>query len=262
VTLANAPVLYVFLDVADVPRQRATLEQALGLPVIEVEPHQPHERHGVVKYDAGDVILSLNSSTPRKFDRSESDALAIVLDVPPECLDRHTLRAHGALGAHPEGLLFTDPNGHHILLRRSGGVEAPRVTELRLTVEDLEAALPFYTELVGLELLALGDEACLRTGTVPLVLGQSSRAPDGRSPQRRTVLTVFHTHSVESTRMTLEGRGVTFANVRAYFTEIGGTIRFLDPSGNRFCLYEPSPECLTWGSGPKVEQIVHKSVHA
>jgi hypothetical protein len=39
------------------------------------------------------------------------------------------------------------------------------------------------------------------------------------------------------------------------FSEIGGTIRFDDPSGHRLCLYVPSRESLTWGSGPKVLEL-------
>ena len=60
---------------------------------------------------------------------------------------------------------------------------------------------------------------------------------------------------LEETRAALEARGLEFRGVRVGFSEIGGTTRFDDPSGHRLCLYVPSEESLTWGSGPKVLEI-------
>lgn len=259
-TLVSAPVLYVFFDVYGVSRERAALERALGLSVVEVEPHQPHERHGVVKYDAGNLILSLNWSSQSKFKAYKSDAFVTVLDVASDSIDTAALGEFGTLAADPSGIRFTDPSGHHFVLRPGRSTETPAVAELRLTVDDLDESLAFYRDVLGLELIAHESTARFATGSVPLVLVEGRRAPDGREPQRRTVLIVFYTADVNSTYSAMEARGLRFDNLRPYFTDIGGTVRFIDPSGHRFCLYEPSTECLTWGSGPKVLDIVQESV--
>ena len=242
-SLRRAPLLYVFLDIAGLDAERELLEEFVGLPVIEVEAHLPHERHGVVKYDAGPLILSLNLSTPGKFRPDSSDALVTVLDV--------------AADSAPS--TCTDPWGHHLLLRpRDDDLPAlpPRVTELRLAVDDLDASIEFYSERLGLELLdSAADTARFATGSAPLVLERRTTAVDGRRLDHRTVLIVFHASGIEGTREALIERGLAFDNRRVAYSRIGGTTRFTDPSGHRFCLYEPSPECLTWGSGPKVIEV-------
>lgn len=255
-SLRHAPLLYMFLDVHSLDAERDTLESVLGLRVVEIEPHMPHERHGVVKYDAGRMLLSLNLSTPGKFRAEESDALVTVLAL---ALDRESaakrLAGRGTLAERPDGLLFTDPSGHHFLLQ-AGGV--PAVEELRLTVDDLARSIVFYRDTLDLELLDVTPHsACFSTGSVPLVLVPDSRAADGRRPQRRTVLIVFHTPDVDELVTDMRQRGLVFANRRAYFTDIGGSIRFEDPSGHRICLYQPSAESLSWGSGPKVLDVVN-----
>ena len=110
--LRGAPLLYVFLETRDLNEQRAALEHGLGLPLIEVEPHPPDERHGVVKYDAGGLVLSLNISTPSRFADTGSDALALVFDGPPPDRVPGVTRRDLA-----EGVLLTDRHGHHYLFR-------------------------------------------------------------------------------------------------------------------------------------------------
>lgn len=253
-SLRNAPLLYVFLDIHDLDAQRELLESVLGLPVIEIEPHLPHERHGVVKYDAGDTILSLNLSTRGKFRAQESDALVTVLGVDAQRATPARLAGRGDLVRRDDGLLLTDPSGHHYLLQPADG---PAVRELRLVVDDLDRSVAFYRDVLDLELESVDrDGARFGTGSVPLALVPGDRAIDGRRPQRRTVLIVFHAPDVDALVATMRARGLVFANRRAYFTDIGGSIRFEDPSGHRICLYQPSAECLTWGSGPKVLDLV------
>jgi predicted enzyme related to lactoylglutathione lyase len=253
-SLRDAPLLYVFYDIHGLDAQRETLESVLELPVIEIEPHLPHERHGVVKYDAGGTILSLNLSTAGKFRADESDALVTVLGADPGRDVEARLAGRGRLERHADGLLFSDPSGHHFLIEPA---DRPAVRELRLTVDDLDHSVAFYRDVLDLELLAAdGGGARFRTGSVPLVLVEGDRAADGRRPQRRTVLIVFYTADVDTLVAAMRQRGLVFANRRAYFTDIGGSIRFEDPSGHRICLYQPSAECLTWGSGPKVLDLV------
>jgi predicted enzyme related to lactoylglutathione lyase len=246
VGLRHAPLLYVFLDIAGLDDERALLEDIAGLPVIEIEKHQPHERHGVVKYDAGPLILSLNLSTPAKFRDDVSDGLVTVMDVDA---DSPAFQRFGPR--------LTDPWGHHFELRpRAVAAGPPTVAELRLVVADLDASLAFYGDRLGLELLEAGARgARLATGSADLVLRAAETAVDGRRADHRTVLIVFHAAGIEDVREGLVERGVVFDNRRVAYSKIGGTTRFTDPSGHRFCLYEPSADSLGWGSGPKVIEV-------
>ena len=241
--LRDVPLLYVFLDIAALDEERWWLEEELGLPVIEIERRRPHERHGIVKYDAGGMILSLNLSTPGKFHDDRSDGLVLALDVDAGTRER----------------LHTDPWGHHLLLRpRPAGAPSapPSVAELRLVVDDLAESVAFYRDRLGLMPIArAGRAARFATGSVPLVLEQRPTAIDGRRTDHRTVLIVFGARDIEELRLELLQRGLVFDNRRVAYSEIGGTVRFTDPSGHRFCLYTPSEECLTWGSGDKVIEL-------
>jgi predicted enzyme related to lactoylglutathione lyase len=258
-SLRDAPLLYVFMETNRIPQQRALFEQILELPLIEVEPHLPHHRHGVTKYDAGRIILSLNLSGPNRFRAGESDALVKVFAVPPGWpLDR--LSGPDAGLSSRDGRLFTDAEGHHFAFQPAAAGADPTgfavVAELRLTVDDLDASVRFYRDLLDLELLErTADGACFATGGVPLRLARGAAAADGRRPRRHAYLLVFHAADVEGMHRTLLERGLEFMSPRAGYSEIGGTIRFEDPSGHRFCLYEPSAECLTWGSGAKVLEL-------
>ena len=248
-SLRGSPLLYVFSDVHGLPRQRELLEEVLGFPVIELEPHLPHHRHGVVKYDAGDLILSLNLSSPGKFREGASDGLVTVLAVAPGSTD--AVAAYGRL----DGGVFTDPSGHHYLLRQRAS-SSPAVEELRLTVRDLDESVEWYGDVLDLELTSRDDNtARFATGSVDLVLDQRAVAVDGGRLRLQTSLIVFYTATLEETHAELSERGLQLGNAHPAYSDIGGTSRFDDPTGNRLCLYEPSEESLGWGSGPKVLEI-------
>jgi len=261
-SLREAPLLYVFMETNRIPQQRAFFERLLGLPLIEIEPHLPHHRHGVTKYDAGEIIFSLNLSGPNRFREDESDALETVFSVAPAWQAR-SLTAPGSGLSTLDDRLFTDREGHHFAFLPDAAENGhsgahPVVTELRLTVDDLEASIRFYRDLLDLELVERSDGgACFATGSVPLRLVRGAAAADGRRPRRHAYLVVFHTDDIERMRAALVDRGLELKTPRAGYSEIGGTIRFDDPSGNRFCLYEPSEKCLTWSSGPKVIEIAN-----
>jgi predicted enzyme related to lactoylglutathione lyase len=256
--LHDSPLLYVFYDIAGLDDQRELLESAIGLPVIEVEAHLPHERHGVVKYDGGTLIPSINLSTPRKFHEESSDALVAVFDVPDDW-DADALRARCPATPAPYGEVFTDPWGHHYAFRPSDDLapgDPPRITELRLAVDDVFESVLFYRELVGLEVLEQGPRgARLATASADIVLERRDVSVDGRQLDRRTVLIVFYASPIEDMREALVEGGLEFSNRRVAYSKIGGTTRFEDPSGHRFCLYEPSADSLTWGSGRKVMEV-------
>ena len=229
-SLRDRPLLYLFLEAHDLARQRRFLETDLGLPVIETDP-DPKHRHGVVKYDAGSLIVALNLSPATRFAGAASDGLTIAL-------------AGG-------GGLRTDPHGHHYL------TGAPTVVALRLTVGDLAAAAAFHRDVLGLaEVARTAATVTFATGTVPIVLEHSARAPDGRAARQDTYLLVFHTSDIRRARADLAARGLAFAGRGLGSKEIGWTVRFTDPAGHRYCLYQPSDEVFTWSSGPAVRQIL------
>ncbi|MEV6599829.1 VOC family protein [Actinoplanes sp. NPDC051346] len=229
-TFRDLPLLYVFLEAHDLAAQRAFLEHRLGLDVIETDD-DPRHRHGVVKYDAGSVILSLNLSPESRFDPSGSDGLTI-----------------GCAGATT---LMTDPHGHHF---RVGGPPTT-VAELRLRVPDVSASVDFYAKVLGLR---QPDPAVptVATGSVPIVLDQAALAVDGRHIRHDTYLLVFHTPDIDRSTAELAAAGLTFTGRGVGSKEIGRTIRFTDPSGHRFCLYEPSDASLANSSGATLRKIL------
>jgi catechol 2,3-dioxygenase-like lactoylglutathione lyase family enzyme len=253
-SLRTAPLLYVFYETSRIRPQRELFESVIGVPVIEVEPHLPHHRHGVFKYDGGGIILSHNMSGPSRFRPGESDALVTVFAVPGDwSLDR--LLATGMVAPQPGGV-YTDAEGRHFAFVSTPGADRTVVGELRLIVPDLEAAAAFYGGALDLELLERSErEALFATGTVPIRLVRGRAGPDGGRLRHHSYLVVFHAADIEAARRALAGRGVEFRQPRVGFSEIGGTIRFDDPSGQRLCLYVPSEESLAWESGPKVLEI-------
>jgi catechol 2,3-dioxygenase-like lactoylglutathione lyase family enzyme len=254
VSLRDAPLLYLFLETSRLARQRELFERLLGLTVIEVEPHLPHHRHGVVKYNAGNIIISLNLTGPSRFRGDESDAITTVYSAGP-AWSVERLRGATRAATRDGEELFTDVCGHHVIVT-AGGSDVPVVDALRLRVLDLGASVAFYEERLGIELVGrTASSATFATGSVRLVLDRANDAPDGRRPRTSTYLIVFHTPDVRATQEELSRGGVTFRSGKAGYSEIGGTVRFDDPSGHRLCLYEPSAESLTWGSGPKVIEI-------
>jgi predicted enzyme related to lactoylglutathione lyase len=253
--ISEARLLYLFLEVVDLRRSRDFFERVIGLPLIEVEPHMPHHRHGIVKYDAGSVVLSLNLSKWSRFDRFASDALVAAVGIDADDLeDRLARSSFGATNGQTG--IFTERHGHHFEFRpKPQG--APTIEEIRLTVNDLEASIKFYRDLLDIPLLHRGrDTARFAAGELDLVLQQGTMAADGRQPFLKSYLPVFYTPNIVATQRALIERGVFFRHAMPGFSEIGGSSRFEDPSGHTLCLYQPSEECLTWGSGPKVIELV------
>lgn len=253
-SLRSAPLLLLFYETSRIRQQRPLFEDVIGVPVIEVEPHLPHHRHGVFKYDAGGIILSHNMSGPSRFRPGESDGLVTAFSVPAGWpVDR--LRETGMMTENPDGT-WTDEEGRHYAFTPAPGLDRTVVDELRLIVPDLDEAARFYGGVLDLECLERADaHARFATGTVPIRLVRGTTGPDGGQLRHHSYLVVFHTPEIEETRAALEARGLEFRGVRVGFSEIGGTTRFDDPAGHRLCLYVPSEESLTWGSGPKVLQI-------
>lgn len=251
--LADAPLMFVFLDISSLPRHRKLYEDVLGLRVIENQFHPPHEHHGLVKYDAGGTILSINLFAERKF-RHMSDGLTLVCRTMAEGLPER-LAAFGTV----TGPDFTDADGHHYVLRQTPPADpalATDILELRLAVDDLATSMPFYREVLGLRPISVAADACrFATGSVDIVLEQRRSAVDGRPIRHNACLMVFYTADVLAAERALTQRGLSFRSSTG-FSDIGGTARFTDPSGHIFCLYQPSAESLTWGSAGKVLELM------
>jgi catechol 2,3-dioxygenase-like lactoylglutathione lyase family enzyme len=131
------------------------------------------------------------------------------------------------------------------------------VSELRLAVGDIEAAVTFYTRVLGLDVRdRAAGLARFATGTVDLTVEQRDAALDGRPVRYDTYLLVFHAAPIQAARDRLQQRGLVFKSRGIGVSDIGATARFFDPWGHPFCLYEPSDESLAWGSGAKVKSLV------
>lgn len=266
-SLRDAPFLYIFYETASLPSQRELCEEILGLRVIENQFHPPHEYHGLVKYDGGQIILSLNLAKEPKFLKGASDGMITVISVENEELILDRLREYGYTPSQTSGSLFTDHYGHHYIFRsasrtfsRANLAVCPAVQELRFIVNDFASSIVFYRDLLGLELLEQSEDAIrFATSTVDILIQQGHMAPDGRPIHYHTYLPVFYTADIFETRDALIERGLLFKSPRVGISDIGHTVRFTDPSGHIFCLYQPSEESLTWGSGPKVKEIALKS---
>jgi catechol 2,3-dioxygenase-like lactoylglutathione lyase family enzyme len=252
--LADSPLMFVFLDVSSLPRHRRLYEQVLGLRLIENQFHPPHEHHGLVKYDAGATILAVNLFAERKFQRHESDAVTLVCRVArPGPADR--LAGYG----HQSGETFTDVDGHRYVFRPAQPADpelTTDITELRLAVPDLAAAVPFYRDVLGLRIRAAEPDGWrFATGSLDLVLSEHPGAVDGRPARYNACLMVFYTADVVAAEAALRNRGLVVTSGPGV-SDIGGTARFRDPSGHTFCLYQPSAESLSWGSAEKVLDLM------
>jgi catechol 2,3-dioxygenase-like lactoylglutathione lyase family enzyme len=259
VTLSHAPLMYIFFETYQLETEREFFENSIGLPVLEIESHLPHHRHGVVKYDAGKLILSLNWTSSDNFDDETSDGLTTVFDRNPGVDTPGPYP--GAISIDDAGLV-TDLHGHHFLFSRSapGKSGSPSVQELRLCVHNLQTSVSFYRDILGLEMIdQRGGRARFAAGGVDLTLEERSKGPDGRRMRHDTYLLVFYTPQVDEVRASLMERGLIFKGSHVAHSEIGATARFEDPSGHRICIYEPSEACLLWGSGRKVMEIMNLS---
>jgi catechol 2,3-dioxygenase-like lactoylglutathione lyase family enzyme len=240
-SLRYCPISYVFLETSDLDIQRDFLESGIGLQVLEVEISTAH-RHGVIKYDGGSLILSLNVSPQRRFRESGSDRLTLVLDAPSGW--------DGVTG------VTTDAFGHRYQVRQDRSASTHWcVAALRLSAERFDECVWFYREVLGLAQISADDQqAVFDAGAVCLILERNVDVNGGQLRQD-TYLIVFHAPKIADIHASLAGRGVAFKGRNITAREFGKTVHFDDPAGNSFCLYEPSPVALTSPSGHKIQQI-------
>ena len=123
----------------------------------------------------------------------------------------------------------------------------PNLVSVRYMVDDVEAALMFYTRLFGFQALtaAVPAFADVRRGNLRLLLsGRASSAgrpmPDGRQPEPGGWNRIhFIVDDIASEVERLRGEGVTFRN--DILKGPGGSqVLIEDPSGNPIELFQPA----------------------
>lgn len=254
--IGGAALLFVFLEVSSISAQRRLFEVNLGLTVIENQFHPPHHHHGLVKYDAGDTVLALNLFAERRFRGNNSDGLTLVWAATDRDGTLNRLRPFGAV----EDDTLTDFDGHHHQFIQSTNSDPPCVlTAFRLVVANVDESIAFYRDVLGLTLLERTPRSAhFATGTHDLVLEQITNTRQLRAIRFNTYLLVLHVPDVIAAETNLSDRGLAIRQ-HAGFSDIGGTVRFTDPTGHIFCLYQPSAESLTWGSGHTVTTIIDRA---
>jgi predicted enzyme related to lactoylglutathione lyase len=210
------------------------------------------------------VILALNVADP-DFDPNGTGALVTVLEAEPlrEAQIYAELQISGYVAPQASGGIFADGDNHKYAVRRAAPAfgwmqeeTRPSIVELQLAVDDLEESKAFYGGL--LDLIPLEEterSAAYATGNLKLTLRNWRTISRHRPARHQGCLIVFHTEDVAETYAALSERGVRFQGGVGH-SEIGGAVRFRDPSGHVLCLYQPSPESLSWRSGPKVSEII------
>ncbi|WP_189062068.1 VOC family protein [Longimycelium tulufanense] len=253
-------ILYVFLDTSDLERKRRLLEECFGFVPVEWEPKLPHERHGVVKYDAGRVIMSLNLGERPPVPPGYHALTTVLASADPGEL-RGRL-SHGGYPVMPEpSSTVVDDDGHLFEIdgadAHSDGVRSPTgavnpVASLRLMVADLHRSVEFYCGRIGLAPVQVTRErALVHADNLDLEL----LAHDSRQVSRRGFLIVFHTPDIVGTCEELAESGVAFRSAIGV-SVIGSTRRFADPDGNQLCLYQPSDTSFGWGAGTTMRKII------
>ena len=101
---------------------------------------------------------------------------------------------------------------------------------------DMERAIAFYGEVVGLELRRRDGDDWAEFDAGPVRLGLHGAGERSRLPEGGTV--VLRVQDLDAARLALEGRGVVFD---AHVGEVEGRARFCsfaDPDGNALQLIE------------------------
>jgi predicted enzyme related to lactoylglutathione lyase len=136
------------------------------------------------------------------------------------------------------------------------------VTYLFLFIGDVEEAAQFYEEKLGLSCVERDSAAgvakydvggfLLATHLVESEPTVRARSEDLK--RHKDIAPVFQVSQFETAYNLLQSRGVKFRE-QPVTSAIGRVIRFSDPNGHIFYLYEASQEALTWPSGKKLLQL-------
>lgn len=118
------------------------------------------------------------------------------------------------------------------------------VGQLLIPVEDLDRAVVFYRDVLGLRFLfaAPPQMSFFQCGPVRLLVG----VPEGDAPRQRGSMIYFQVPDIHAVFDTLAQRGVRFADQphvvhRTATTELWLT-EFRDPDGNHLALMSETPK--------------------
>jgi hypothetical protein len=245
-SLASSAVLFIFLDVRDIARHRFMFERVFELEVIEAQFNPPHHHHGIVKYDAGNVILSLNQAKHPRFDPAGDDGVTTVFatsradEVRTRALEMGFVR-------EADDVLRDDDNHAFRILKASSHSPQPRIVALEFLSTRPGECTEFYSR-AGLGVAPTTSGRFEASNLTFMVTKANLPTPRGG------YLLVFHARPIDQVRESLVQRGIDVSNPKR--SEIGTTATFTDPAGRLLCLYEPSTEALSWPSGDKVRAIV------
>ncbi len=117
----------------------------------------------------------------------------------------------------------------------SGGAPELRIDHVYYWTRDLERAVAFYRDVLGLELVRRAGNgwAEFRAGEAKLALHGTE---DAELPPAGTV--VFGVDDLDEARWALQGRGVAFDGHEAEVPGVGRFATFHDPDGNPIQLIE------------------------
>lgn len=115
-----------------------------------------------------------------------------------------------------------------------------RVDNAFFNIEDMEAAVAFYRDVLGLPAKVQSDDWVeLGAGNVTIALRRFGSGPEGRPElgvgEGATV--VFEVEHLEATRVELEGRGVKFTGDVFEVGPVKFAV-FEDPNGNLLQIYQ------------------------
>jgi catechol 2,3-dioxygenase-like lactoylglutathione lyase family enzyme len=109
-----------------------------------------------------------------------------------------------------------------------------RVEHVWFWIADLDRAIAFYTDVLGLRLVRRDGDEWAELDAGPIRLALHAGAGDGRDPGGTVV---FEVDDLDATRFAMETRGASFGDDG----EVDGIARFAsftDPDGNRMQLIE------------------------
>ena len=101
---------------------------------------------------------------------------------------------------------------------------------------DMDAAVRFYGEILGLAVLARYGNEWAELDAGPVRVGLHGAADGGSIPHAGTV--VFRVSDLDAAKARLEGRGVAFDAHLGEVPGVGRYASFTDPDGNSLQLFE------------------------
>lgn len=290
--LKDAPICYLFMYVEDMEASRALMEKQLKFEPVETDGFAvkyPAGRTMLALNRASDWGIDLSQPRTQALivqhagDVAAADAALAELGVARGGIDRYSIggtveikdpERHGLMLYEPSQEALTWPSAAKIREVMKGEDPTARpgahlengtfamgkrpVIYTFLFVRDAEEARGFYQDMLGLDAIEVDDDA----GVVKYDVGSfilATHAEDhlgkpGDPPRASAMASVFLVDDLDHAHEELEARGVIFSGPPSA-SAIGKTVRFADPNGHVFFLYEPSETAWNLPSGALLRQL-------